>query len=66
MLEYIRYVLLCICVHFIIFTFSKQAFHESLDFSTFHSLMNDKNLIESCQANLPVQYASSIECIRQN
>ena len=36
-------VLLCICVHFIIITFSKQAFHESLDFSTVHSLMNDKN-----------------------
>ena len=39
-----------------IFIFSKQAFNESLDFATVHSLMNDINLIDSCQAHLPVQY----------
>ena len=27
-------------------------------FATVHSLMNDINLIDSCQAHLPVQYAS--------
>ena len=51
--------------YIVIFTFSKQAFHEFLDFSNLHSLMNDKNLIDSCQANLPVQYALNIEFIRQ-
>ena len=32
-------------------------------FATLHSLMNYTNLIESCQARLPVQYASNIELI---
>ena len=27
--------------------------------------MNDKTMIDSCQADLPVQYASNIELIRQ-
>ena len=41
--------------------------NESLIFATVHSLMNDTNLIDSCQAtcNLPVQLASNIEFIRQ-
>ena len=34
-------------------------------FATVHSLMNDINLFDSCQAHLPVQYASNIEFIRQ-
>ena len=45
----------------VIFTFSKQAFNESLDFATVHSLMIDINLIDSCQAHLPEQYASNID-----
>ena len=49
----------------IIFTFSKQAFNETLDFATIQSLMKDINLIASCQAHLPVQYASNIELIHQ-
>ena len=40
-------------------------FNESLDFLTVHSLMNYTNLIESCQAHLPMQCASSIELICQ-
>ena len=35
-------------------------------FATVHSLMNYTNLIDGCQAHLPVQYASNIELIRQN
>ena len=46
------------------FTFSNQAFNESLDFAAVHSLMNDMNLIDSCQAHLPVQYVSNIKFIR--
>ena len=46
----------------IIFTFSKQSFNESLDFCN-HNLMNYTNLIDSCQAHLPVQYALKIELI---
>ena len=38
---------------------SKQA----LDFCTVHSLLNDINLIDSCQAHLPVQYALNIYSI---
>ena len=34
-------------------------------FATVHSLMNDTNLNYSCQAHLPMQYASNIELIRQ-
>ena len=34
-------------------------------FATVHSLMNDINLIDSCQAHLPVQYTSNIKFIRQ-
>ena len=30
-----------------------------------YSLMNDLTLIDSCQAHLPVQYASNIEFTRQ-
>ena len=41
-------------IHDFIFTFSKQSFSESLNFATVHSLMNYTNLIDSCQANLPV------------
>ena len=48
-----------------IFIFSTQAFNEFSDFATVHSLMNDTNLFGSCQANLPLQYASNIELIRQ-
>ena len=51
--------------HGVIFTFLKQAFNESLNFATVHSLMNDTNLIDSCQAHLPVLYASNIEFLRQ-
>ena len=49
------------------FTFSNQAFNESEDFffATVHSLMNVKNLIDSCQAHLPVQYDLNIELILQ-
>ena len=47
-----------------IFTFSWQAFNEHLDFATVHSLMKGVNLIDSCQAHLPVQYASNIKFIR--
>ena len=35
-----------------------------LIFATIHSLMNYKNLIDICQAHLPVQYPSKIELIR--
>ena len=50
-----------------IFTFSKQAFNESVEFffATVHSLMNYIDLIDNCQAYLPVQYASNIDFIRQ-
>ena len=34
-------------------------------FATIHSLMNETNLIDSCQAHLHVQYASNMELIRQ-
>ena len=34
-------------------------------FATAHSLMNDTNMIDSCQAHLPVQYSSNIELIPQ-
>ena len=43
------------CTHSVIFTFTKQAFNESLDFANVHSLMKDINLIDSCQAHLPMQ-----------
>ena len=36
-----------------------------LIFATVHSLMNYINLIDSCQADLPVQYASNIQLISQ-
>ena len=48
-----------------IFTFSKQFFNESLEFAQVHSLMNYKKMIDSCQAHMPVIYASNIELIRQ-
>ena len=48
-----------------IFTFSKLSFNESLDFATVHSLINYTNLIDSCQAHLPMQYTSNIEFISQ-
>ena len=48
-----------------IFTFSKQAFNESLDFSTTYSLINAMNLIDSCQAHLPMQYTLNIKFICQ-
>ena len=50
-------------VYFLIFTFSKQSFNESLDFATVHSLLKDINMINNCQAHLPVEYASNIEFI---
>ena len=34
-------------------------------FATVHSQMNCTNLIDSCQAHLPIQYASNIELIGQ-
>ena len=34
-------------------------------FATVHSLMNYTNLIDSCQAHLPVQYTLNIELSRQ-
>ena len=34
-------------------------------FATVHSLMNNTNLIDHCQAHLPAQYASNIALIRQ-
>ena len=34
-------------------------------FAIVHNLMNYINLIDSCLAHLPVQYASNIELIRQ-
>ena len=43
----------------------KIIYYESLDFCTVHSLMNDIILIDSCQAHLPVPYASNIEFICQ-
>ena len=50
---------------FTVFTFSKQGFNECLDFATVHSLMKDINLIDSCQAHLPMQYAFNIKFIPQ-
>ena len=47
------------------FSFSKQYLNESIDFASVHSLMNYTNLIDSCQAHLPMQYALNIELIRQ-
>ena len=44
---------------------SKPLMNFRFFFATVHSLMKDINLIDSCQAHLPVQYASNIECIRQ-
>ena len=46
-----------------LFTFSKISFNESIDFffATVHNLMKDINMIDSCQAHLPVQYASNIK-----
>ena len=67
-LQYADKILTILCLNhhmtldkFIIFTSSKQSFIESLDFATIHSLMNTKNLIDSCQAHLSVQYASNIK-----
>ena len=51
--------------HAQLFTFLKQSFNVSLDFCNVRSLMNYTNLIDSCQAHLPVQYASNIKHIRQ-
>ena len=34
-------------------------------FATVHSLMINTNLIDSCQAHFPVQYASNTELIRK-
>ena len=50
-----------------IFTFSKQAFNDSIDFflQPFIASWIDINLIDNCQAHLPVQYASNIEFIHQ-
>ena len=48
-----------------IFTFLKQVSNESKSFATVHSLINDTNLIDSCQAHLPVQYALNIKLIHQ-
>ena len=48
--------------HALIFTFSKQDYNEFFKiFATVHSFMNDINFIDSCQAHLPVQYASDID-----
>ena len=44
----------------------KQAFNEFLDFGTVHSLMKDINLIDSCQAHLPMQYPSNIKFIARS
>ena len=47
-----------------IFTFSKQSFNESLDkMQPFIASWTTQILIDSCQAHLPVQYASNIELI---
>ena len=50
--------------HAPIFTFSKLVMNLQI-FATIYSLMNDINLIDSCQAHLPVQYAWNIEFICQ-
>ena len=52
-------------IYTIILTFSKQSLNNPLAFVTVHSLMNDTNVIDSCQAHLPVQYASTIKLIRK-
>ena len=54
-----------LCMQYI-FTFSKQSFNESLDFATDHSLMNYTTLIDSCQAQLPVQYALTSNSFSRN
>ena len=46
-----------ISVHMVIFSFSKQAFYESLDFVTVRIIMNDTNLIDRCKAHLHMQHA---------
>ena len=46
--------------------FLKKAFGRNrvnLSYAFIHSLMNDIDMIYSCQAHLPVQYASNIELI---
>ena len=50
------------------FTFSNQAFNKSLVFSNFSwpdpgGHVSDINLIDSCQAHLPVQYASNLRSV---
>ena len=52
----------CLYLHFQ----SKPLMNLSLRFfATVHSLMNDINLIDSCQVHLPLQYASYIKFIGQ-
>ena len=48
-----------------IFTFSKQAFNESLDFCNLHNLMEDIKMIDNCQAPLTMQYVLNVEFIRK-
>ena len=45
--------------------FQSKPFINLKIFATVHCLMKDINLIDSCQAHLPVQYASGIEFICQ-
>ena len=49
--------------HFHVYYILTASLYESLDFATFYNLMEDINLIDSCQAHLPVQYASNIKFI---
>ena len=48
-----------------IYIFKAIPYNIPLDFATVHSLMVDTNFIDSCQANLPVQYASNIKVLLQ-
>ena len=48
-----------------ILRFHTEPLMNLLIFATFHSLMKDVNLIDSCQAHLPAQCALNIKFIRQ-
>ena len=50
---------------FIYLHFGSNPLMNLLIFATVHSLMNNTNLIDSCQAHFPVQYTSNIDLICQ-
>ena len=54
---YTYIIIIQVCSHYyIIFPLSKQAFIESLDILSVENFMNNRNLTDSCRADLHVIY----------